>query len=397
MYTRLLKVAKFYHKKFILILLGIIAGLIFTEVLLRFTFFLANKSLFGLHPFRTTITWKEDPILGNFLLTPNSKGFFVTPSKEYYNLIESNSEGFYDGEHKINKDEGIYRIILLGDSFVASLQTNKDQTIAKRLEQSLNQKYPDKKFEVIPIGLGDTGQAVQYLALKKIGLKYSPDLVIQMFLTANDLKNNSPVLQKDIYRPYFELDQDGNLKEIPFQLKSKESYYNIKQFFKEFRIVELLLAFRQNYQEKKAAASDYPIDYHVYDLNFNQDYDNSWLVTQKLILQTKEISKQQDTKYLLVALANNEQVDTNLWKALKKKYPKLNNNTDLEKPDKLLNEFCAKQKIDCLFMLNTFREFNDKNPAISTHYKTDGHWNQVGTDLAAEFLAKNLQNYFKKP
>ncbi len=58
------------------------------------------------------------------------------------------------------------------------------------------------------MGRGNTGRAQQYLMLKEYGLKYKPDLVIQMFLTANDVKNNSPVLQNDPYLPYFEI--DGN-------------------------------------------------------------------------------------------------------------------------------------------------------------------------------------------
>ena len=59
-----------------------------------------------------------------------------------------------------------------------------------------------------------------------------------------------------------------------------------------------------------------------------------------------------------------------------------------------LKEFCEKREISCLYMLPFFKEYTKNNPGELTHYPLDGHWNKTGTNLAAEFLLENIEDYF---
>lgn len=374
-----------------LVVIGLLIAIVASELSLRALFFLGEGQLLGLKPLRTTITWQEDPEIGEVLLSPSTSGWMVTPSREYYNFIEGNKEGFFDTDHSVEKPNGVYRIILLGDSFVASLQTPKDQTIGKVLEKNLNDSNLGKKVEVISMGMGNTGTAQQYIALQKIGIKYQPDLVVHMFLTANDLKNNWPTLQNDPYRPYL-IFKNNTLTELPHIHKSGQKLYKIKEAFKSLRLVELALSARQRFWEYISnKEADYPTDYHVYDLNYNSEYQKSWNTTQKLLEETKKISEDSGSKYFLAILANNEQVNQDIWTQLGKNYPALVNNADLNMPDILLKSFCDQEKLDCLFMLPSFRNFVNKNPRTITHYPFDGHWNQTGTNLAAQILAERIK------
>lgn len=379
-----------------LIVISGITALVFSEGALRLYQYLGEQKVLGITPSRTTITWQDHPIIGKVLLTPNTKGWFVTPSREYYSYIQANSEGFNDFDHSILKPDKVYRILFLGDSFVASLQTPLQQTFFKQVERTLNEQHLDKKIEVLAMGLGDSGSAQQFLALREIGIKYKPDLVIQMFLTANDLKNNYPNLQKDPYRPYFEASEDGTLKLIPHFRYSERKNALWKDFFKNLRLVELFLQVRQKYLEYKTNYTlDYPIDYHVYNRNYNEDYQKAWEITQKLILETKALTENAGGKYLLVPLANNEQINKDVWLTLQQTYPNLARaDLDLEKPDNLIMGFCKDKEIDCLEMLPVFKDFAASNPSSPTHYHFDGHWNQVGTNLTGEFLSKNLYKLY---
>ncbi len=372
---------------------SLLLGLLFIEAGLRIYQFLGENSIFGIKPYKTTLEWIEHPLIGKVFFAPNQRGWFVTPSREYFNFLETNSVGLNDEEHSIKKSLNIYRILFLGDSFVASVQTSRNKTFFNQIEEKLNKESKDKKFEVIALGLGDTGTVQQYLALKEIGIKYKPDLVVHMFLTANDIKNNSPTLMQDPYRPYFVLDSKGNLKLLPHQQYSKRPNAGIKDVLKKSYLIELLLSLRQSNQEKnKNASLDYPVDYHVYDKKFNNEYLASWKVTQKLILETRNLVEKNSGEYILVTLANNEQVSSGIWEELKRTSPKmLEVNLDLRKPDKLISEFCEKEKISCLRLLSTFEKFARKNPDIPTHYRIDGHWTQAGTDIAAS----SIYNYLK--
>lgn len=388
----------------LLILFGLIFALLLSEFLLRIYYYLGENQLLGLKPSRTTLKWIDYPRVGKVLFDPNSQGWFVTPSKEYYNFIKINSQGFYDSEHSFNKPEGVYRILFLGDSFVASVQTPLQQTFFKQVEKTLK-RFNDKKNEVIALGMGDTGTAQQLIALQEIGLKYQPDLVIHMFLTANDIKNNSPTLQKDPYRSYLiatkvdnykqslKFSLSSNYKLLPPQRYSERSNSKLKEKVKKLRIVELFLQTRQKYLEYKTnKLLDYPVDYHVYDKNYSKDYEEAWNITQKLIIESKRLVEESGGKYILVTLANNEQVNKDIWDGLKKTYPKLAEaNLDLEKPDKIIKQFCEENQIGCLQMLPHFKEYVSRNPTTPTHYRFDGHWNQIGTDLVAKFLNSKIR------
>lgn len=375
---------------------GILLGLFLIEASLRVYQYLGEEKIFNVKPSRTTLTWIEDPDIGNFILKPNSSGWFVAPSGEYYNFVSTNSFGFYDSDHQIPKKDNTYRILILGDSFVASLQTPLGQTFFKQLERALNSIVRYKRIEVIPLGMGDTGPSQQYLALKKIGLSFKPDLVIHFFLTANDLKDDSPNLEQDQFRPYFIVNREGNLQKLPHFKRKEKSFFYLREFIKKSRLVELALLKRQELLTRTIdQKSDYPIDYHVYDKNWNKDYQSSWLVTKRIILESKKITEESGGNYLLVTLANNEQVNQGIWQDLEKTYSNLKSaNLDLEKPDKEIKKFCKEKSLDCLQMLPSFKKFKLEHSDQSTHYRIDGHWNQIGTNLTAQILINFFKDHF---
>ena len=354
-----------------LIGLGIFFGILIIEICLRL--FLSE----------TTLKFYDNPIFGNALV-PNQKGIFVSETKEYLSAVEVNSQGWPDIEHNFNKPEDVYRILILGDSFVENFQVPFEKRFFRQLQDKLG-----NKFEIIAIGRGNTGTAQQYLMLREYGLKYQPDLVIQMFLTANDVKNSSPALQNDPYLPYFEIDTNNNLKEIPHFKRSDRKLSSLKETLKKFEITKIILSLRQKYLEKNAStlAGGYPIDYHIYDSSYSSEYQKAWEITKKLILETKKITEESGAKYIFVTLANNEQVSSRVQEEIFKKYPKMKNaSPDFEKPDKILKNYCQEQNIDCFFMLPYFRDYIKNNPNEATHFFYDGHWNQTGTNLAALFL-----------
>jgi len=368
--------------KLLLILAGVVFSFVFIEILLKV-----------LLPHETTLKLYDNPVFGS-ALTPNQKGVFVSETKEYSSEVVVNSQGWPDVEHSFEKPEGVFRILILGDSFVENFQVPFEKRFFRQLQDKLG-----NKVEIIAIGRGNTGTAQQYLMLKEYGLKYKPDLVIQLFLTANDVKNNSLTLQNDPYLPYFEIDESNNLKEIPQIKRSDRKLSSLKEILKRFEITRLILSLRQKYLEQKATSlsGGYPIDYHIYDSSYSSEYQKAWEITKRLITETKKLTEESQAKYLLVTLANNEQVNTKVQEEIFKKYPNMKNASfDFEKPDKILKDYCQEQKIDCFFMLPYFKSFAIRYPLSPTHYPYDGHWNQTGTNLAAQFLTEDLEKLLLK-
>lgn len=373
------------------IIAGIFLGFVLLEIFLRVYYWIGGNRLFGIIPQRTTLQWHDGPIVGKRLFS-NQSGWFVSPNREYLTWINVNSTGWRDSGHSLNKPTDTYRILIIGDSFVENFQVPLEKTFFKQLERNLYGKIKDKKVEVIAMGLGDSGTAQQYLILKEYGLTYKPDLVLHLFFTGNDIKNNSLALQNDIHKPYFKL-ENGNLQLKPLYPIDSTSRRRVLLFVKNnIRILELLLDIKGKLLDKLSPIKDYPVEYHVYDKKYTSEYEDAWNVTQALILESKKITEEIGAYYILVSLANNEQVNDGVWEGLKKQYSALGNaELDLEKPDKILYEFCQEEEINCHFMLPHFKEFLLHNPQFTTHYTLDGHWTETGTTLAAEILLDEVK------
>ena len=83
--------------------------------------------------------------------------------------------------YEIEKKEGVFRIITLGDSFTFGHFISTSFNWTELLEDELNNSTdlcPDKTFEVINLGIG--GYDVSYIAerYERKGKKYNPDLVV---------------------------------------------------------------------------------------------------------------------------------------------------------------------------------------------------------------------------
>ena len=112
---------------------------------------------------------------------------------DYHVTQVTNNFGFLDHDRKIEKEEGTFRILVLGDSYVEAVQVPIPQKFHILLENFLNAMGQPKKVECIALGFSGMGLSNQLLYYENLGKKFKPDLVIHLFI-ANDFWNNSPGL-----------------------------------------------------------------------------------------------------------------------------------------------------------------------------------------------------------
>jgi len=96
----------------------------------------------------------------------------------------NNSFGFNDIERKIKKEEGAYRIAVLGDSFIWGDGVAYDVIWSHKLERKI--KGYSKNIEVLSWGKRGWSTFKEFEFLKEKGVKFNPDLLIVAFVT-NDL------------------------------------------------------------------------------------------------------------------------------------------------------------------------------------------------------------------
>jgi hypothetical protein len=109
--------------------------------------------------------------------------------------VKLNSLGFHDHEYAVERPTpATYRILVLGDSYVAAWEVPVHATFHKRLEARLVEDDPLRRssYQVIALGQGRTAQETEIEWLRKYGALYRPDMVLLLFFCGNDFMENDP-------------------------------------------------------------------------------------------------------------------------------------------------------------------------------------------------------------
>jgi lysophospholipase L1-like esterase len=141
-------------------------------------------------------------------LRPATSGVWT---REGHGKIIINAKGFRGPEISDEKAAGVFRIAILGDSYIEGLQVDEDATICFQIQQLLNKKnsVPNRKYEVVNCGVSGYGTAQELQMLRHHVLQLQPDVVMVGVYPENDVRNNLRSLEGDPARPYFTLDDDG--------------------------------------------------------------------------------------------------------------------------------------------------------------------------------------------
>jgi len=95
--------------------------------------------------------------------------------------FETNSLALRDREIAMPKPPGVFRILMLGDSFTEGAGFTLETTAPKLLEMLLNERRCGRRFEVINAGVASYSPILEYLLLTGVGLGLAPDLVVLNF------------------------------------------------------------------------------------------------------------------------------------------------------------------------------------------------------------------------
>jgi hypothetical protein len=197
-----------------LIIGGILLGLIVLEVTLRSL--PSPPTLFENYG----DTYICSPTLG-WSGRPDYQG--ILTREEYSHPIRFNSIGMYDTNHTLQKEDNVFRILWMGDSFAQALQVDELQTAHQQLEDLLNQRLgsPERSFEVINTGVMGWGPAQALVYYREQGRLYQPDLVLHLFFVGNDVNDNLPGHALTIggfncFAPYFPVCDNSSLDPEPW-------------------------------------------------------------------------------------------------------------------------------------------------------------------------------------
>lgn len=159
-----------FLKRLTLFFAASVLALVVGELLLR------AMGFYGVRTARVShIQPVDDPVLDH-RLTPNTSWIF--------NGIPyaTNARGWRDHDYAYEKQPGVHRILVLGDSVLNGHGVRMEQVFAKRLEERLNADPGGQEHEVIMLAMGALNTVQEAHLLETEGLRYMPDLVVLSYV-----------------------------------------------------------------------------------------------------------------------------------------------------------------------------------------------------------------------
>lgn len=348
-----------------------------------------------------------DPVLG---ISPQAgaEGWYTYEGKAY---IKINSDGLRDVEHQIAKPDGVYRVAVLGDSFMQALQVPLDEAFHSVLQASLLKCSSAKRqVEVINFGVNGYSPAQQLLLLRHSNKvwKYQPDLVLLAFFTLNDISDSYAPLRQDENWPYFKFVEEHLVLDESYQKKSSHGLRHswlgknlILPLLRNFRLGQVLnynrgliltkLRTQKSLGDANLIATD-ELSGQVYKVPQDPQWQEAWRITEESLRLINQEVKSHGATFLLLTLSNAKQVHPNPEE--RQAYAERLGVSDLFYPDHRIQSFARQEQIP-FFMLSPILASWAENHQSCVHgfdnaQPCDGHWNVHGHHVAGESIANYI-------
>ena len=380
--------------KILVVLAAVAAALLIAEVGLR---------LIG---FRYLILYREDADVG-YSLRPGAEGLWSGEGVETY--IRVNSDGLRDREHTKEKPPGTLRVAVVGDSYAEALQVPAESAFWSVAERRLQDcaALGGRKVEFINFGASGFSTARELILLRTHVRQYSPDVVVLLFTTGNDVRDNSKTLAskyEGLPLPYFVYENGALVPDDSLIRERNESLkFRFRQSFaggaldwlrNHLRVVGLFDKARVASQNTRLKQSDERtgfepgLDAQVYAEPKDPLWADAWRLTEGLLLAVRDEARTQGARLLVVTGSSGIQVHPDA--SARGRFARALGVEDLLYPDARVRALGEREGIDVLNIAPALRDYAERERVFLHGKNGFGHWNALGHRLAGERLAERL-------
>jgi len=301
-----------------------------------FVYFVLDHKVPGHDPSRF-ISFDTD--LGHFH-RPNASGYWYRYNDGSKYFVEINEFGFSDRSRSLEKQKA--RVALIGDSTTQGWEAPPGDRSQLAIEKLLGGQY-----EVLNFGVRAYGTDQTYLLFKKLGVLFSPDIVIYTFCI-NDIHDNLVTDGK----PYFVLDPDAEnhlrLEGYPVRM-SPPREKSFKKRLRPYSFIYRKLALARRkitlwlYPESKEIM---PLE-EMFELSpfkriYGPEEEEGMEITLRLISRLDSFCRERGIKFLLVEGVYKPALDSSMKKTIIGRY---GDRFDFNKVSEILERHCAERGI----------------------------------------------------
>ena len=331
----------------------------------------------------------------SFFVYDPDLGFKVRPYAGW-GAYQANEFGFNDRDYPHQKAPGVYRILIISDSF--NWAGGPEGNYTALLERKFQDHFGDSRVEVINAGYSQTHTGEQLKILKKFGLQYQPDLVVLGFFVGNDFIDAHPERKRIVVGSVVSDINIGRDLEIslwgqPLVLQSR-----LYLFLKEQWLTRSYVQPQASTQAAEVVpisnpAVSLPTEQYLALEYFRMQVAN-WEQASALranetyifdqMLAMRDLLGEQGIEFMVAAYPDEFQVDASLRQAVIERYQVNTSTYQWDRPQGLLWQFCTEHGIEFYDLLSTFREVHAQGQRL--YLLNDSHWNEAGNTLAAQYL-----------
>lgn len=296
--------------------------------------------------------------------------------------VRTNEWGLRDRSHALEKADGTFRILVLGDSFMEALQVDFEESLPHLLETALSARI-GHSIEVINASTGGWGTDDEVEYLERYGTQFHPDLVLIAFTVHNDVINNLELEHHDF--------QGGAIIERPRPnpgavewalIRTRDFIAERSHVYGVYRRLKALRLSRSN---------AHLLDEHVAWL-IRRDGDPSntlgWEVTRQLLDRAHRIGRGAGAQTVVVVIPHEIQVSEPAREKFLAAVGMRAEDVELDQPQNVLAQWGAHAGVAVIDLAPEFRASAEQGKTL--YLENDGHWTRDGHALAAAVVVREL-------
>lgn len=280
--------------------------------------------------------------------------------------------------------KGVWRMVGLSDSFGIAGGVDNYHYL---LQQALRQHLPG--LEVVNLSGGALEIPDELQFYERFGPRYDPDIVLHGFCVGNDFHMPPGDLLR--YNKLLIRDRGWLVSLLPHRSLTIQLLHRLWTAPQEKE---------EGNQAKKDQVETFTEEEFLYveylRIHFFHKGPQNTKKLQRVLPVLDELRKKVErhgATYVLVLLPSQIQVETALPIQLARRYDlNLQRDYDLQKPNKVLRQYCSSRGIFCLDLLGAFRA---KGKSGGLFMLRNTHYNKQGNELAANKIRDYLRKIIK--
>ena len=281
--------------------------------------------------------------------------------------INTNSQGFRGiREYQLEKPPGTVRVVTLGDSFAFGWGVQDRETFSAKLESGY------QNLEVLNLGVAGYGVDQLLLMFRTIGKSFRPDYVFITVFPEDFWRATRAFTDAGYGKPYFQLvhRKELILKNVPVREPAKMDYRQFPDII-VYGPVERTLMHSALYRYLKKKALRLARDLGWIDPDLTEEWRLGEAMLRDLVREIREVG----ARPLLIVIPPGQ------WMTITKP-------TSIQKS---ILRFGKRLNVDVLYVTPLLIEAVKSSRQFDFYIEGDEHWTAKGHSLAADLLAKYLE------